>query len=69
MKLHVGSMALEDQYLYLGGGKPPIRFSPKETGVLSVLMRHPGEVISRAKLMREVWQTDYLGDTRTLDVP
>ena len=35
---------------------------------MSVLMRHPGQVISRAKLMREVWQTDYLGDTRTLDV-
>ena len=68
MKLQVGSMALEDHHLYLGDGKPPIKFTPKETGILAVLMRHPGQAISRAKLMREVWQTDYLGDTRTLDV-
>ena len=68
MKLQVGSMALEDHHLYLGDGKPPIKFTPKETGILAVLMQHPGQVISRAKLMREVWQTDYLGDTRTLDV-
>jgi DNA-binding response OmpR family regulator len=31
-------------------------------------MRHPGEVLTRAFLMKQVWETDYLGDTRTLDV-
>ena len=69
MKLQVGSMTLEGRNLHLGdGGKPPIKLTPKEAGILAVLMQHPGQAISRAKLMQEVWQTNYLGDTRTLDV-
>ena len=31
-------------------------------------MRHPHEVLNRKKLMEEVWDTSYIGDTRTLDV-
>jgi two-component system phosphate regulon response regulator PhoB len=26
------------------------------------------EVVSRGEIMREIWQTNFLGDTRTLDV-
>jgi DNA-binding response OmpR family regulator len=31
-------------------------------------MKNAGKVMTRKKLMRLVWQTDYIGDTRTLDV-
>jgi len=31
-------------------------------------MRHAGEVVSRKTLIKQVWDTDYTGDTRTLDV-
>jgi DNA-binding response OmpR family regulator len=31
-------------------------------------MRHPSEILTRIFLMRQVWDTDYMGDTRTLDV-
>ena len=31
-------------------------------------MRNPGKVLSRRLLMKEVWETDFLDDTRTLDV-
>jgi DNA-binding response OmpR family regulator len=31
-------------------------------------MQHAGEVLNRGTIMKEVWETDYLGDTRTLDV-
>jgi DNA-binding response OmpR family regulator len=31
-------------------------------------MEHAGEVIERKELFRMVWETDYAGDTRTLDV-
>jgi len=68
MKIQAGSLTLEDQNLYLDNGKPPIKFTPKEARLMAVLMQHPGQVVNRATLMREVWQTDYLGDTRTLDV-
>jgi DNA-binding response OmpR family regulator len=69
MKLQAGSWRLEGLRLYLGDdNKPPIKFRRKEARLLAILMRHPGQVVNRATLMREVWQTDYLGDTRTLDV-
>ena len=68
MKLQAGSLTLNQQYLYFRDGRPPIKFTPKEAHLLAVLMQSPGQVVSRAKIMKEVWQTDYLGDTRTLDV-
>ncbi len=46
----------------------PKKLTPKQTKLLETLMRHPGQVLSRRYLMKQVWQTDYLGDTRTLDV-
>jgi two-component system, OmpR family, phosphate regulon response regulator PhoB len=36
--------------------------------LLEVFMRHPGEVLSREYLMKHVWHTNYLGDTRTVEV-
>ena len=40
----------------------------KECALLKIFMNNGGEVVSRKRLMKEVWDTDYLGDTRTLDV-
>jgi DNA-binding response OmpR family regulator len=40
----------------------------KEFELLSLLLSRPGEVISRAEFFDRVWGTDWLGDTRTLDV-
>ena len=31
-------------------------------------MQHPDQTLNRKTLMAQVWETDYLGDTRTLDV-
>jgi len=44
------------------------RVTPKQAKLLEALMRHPSQVLSRRYLMKHVWNTDYLGDTRTLDV-
>lgn len=44
------------------------RLTPRLTELLYKLMQHPGEVIEREDLFREVWKTEYTGDTRTLDV-
>ena len=44
------------------------RLTPKGSQLLEVLMRHAGEVVSRKMLIKQVWETDYTGDTRTLDV-
>lgn len=40
----------------------------KEFEILSLLMANLGKVVTRERLFDEVWGTDWLGDTRTLDV-
>lgn len=42
--------------------------TPRLTHLLRILMEHPGEALEREQLFREVWNTEYTGDTRTLDV-
>ena len=49
-------------------GNRETHLTPKQARLLEVFMRHPGEILTRAFLMKQVWDTDYLGDTRTLDV-
>ena len=44
----------------------PLRY--KEFELLALLTRHVGQVVTRATIFDEVWGTDWLGNTRTLDV-
>ena len=46
----------------------PRRLTPKECRLLATFMRHPGRILSRRFLMKDVWETDYVGDCRTLEV-
>ncbi len=70
-----GGLALEAGPLTLNVDKRTVqknhrehRLTPKQAQLLEVLMRHPGQVIRRSELMQRVWETDFLDDTRTLDV-
>ena len=40
----------------------------KEFELLEVLLRHAGRVLTRGQLIDRVWGSDYVGDTKTLDV-
>jgi len=44
------------------------KLTPRLVTLLKILMDHPGEVVERENLFKKVWETDYTGDTRTLDV-
>jgi DNA-binding response OmpR family regulator len=44
------------------------RLTPRLMQLLQMLMERPGEVIERAELFRQVWETEYVEDTRSLDV-
>jgi two-component system, OmpR family, response regulator RegX3 len=41
---------------------------PKEFDLLAYLVEHAGRVLTRGQLIDEVWGSDYVGDTKTLDV-
>lgn len=42
--------------------------TPKLFSLLRLLMSSEGRTVTRERLMREVWQTNFMDDTRTLDV-
>jgi DNA-binding response OmpR family regulator len=50
------------------GGRGEKRLTPKLAQLLEEFLRHPNQVLSRRQLMQNVWDTNYIGDTRTLDV-
>jgi DNA-binding response OmpR family regulator len=66
--LRVGGLTLKLGTRCVNNGRREWRLTPKELELLKVLMRSPGRVLSRQFLMKKVWKTDYMGDTRTLDV-
>ena len=45
-----------------------LNLTPKEFELLSILIKHPGQVFSRDNLLGEIWDYNYHGDTRTVDV-
>lgn len=46
----------------------PQVLTPKLFSLLRLLMSTEGRTVTRERLMREVWQTSFMDDTRTLDV-
>jgi two-component system, OmpR family, response regulator RegX3 len=45
-----------------------IKLRKKEFALLRLLMENPGRVLTREVLIDRVWGSDYVGDTKTLDV-
>jgi DNA-binding response OmpR family regulator len=50
----------------LGGAEIPL--TRREFDLLALLVRHAGTVLTRERLMDEVWDTNWFGSTKTLDV-
>ena len=57
---------LENRQVYKNGELLTLRY--KEFELLTLLMNNAGQIVTRAQIFDDVWGTDWLGDTRTLDV-
>lgn len=66
--LHVGVIRLDLERKQVRCQGRESRLTPRLAQLLQILMQHPGEVIERETLFRQVWNTEYTADTRTLDV-
>ena len=66
--LEAGSvrMDVERHTVTVGGVSTPLPL--KEFELLEMLLRNAGRVLTRIQLMDRVWGSDYVGDTKTLDV-
>ena len=63
-----GPLTLDTVKMTVTQSERVVKLTPKQTQLLTAFMRHPGQVLSRGLLIQDVWHTDYLGDTRMLDV-
>ena len=66
--LQVGFLSLDVDTRTLVTSKGQYHMTPKATTLLHYMMTHHGKILSRSELMENVWDTTFLGDTRTLDV-
>ncbi|WP_416445648.1 response regulator transcription factor [Leucobacter sp. HNU] len=46
----------------------PVDLTPKEFDIIAVLVRYPGVVVPRDRIIREVWGSDWNGFNRSLEV-
>jgi two-component system, OmpR family, response regulator RegX3 len=59
-------MDVERHVVTVGGTEQ--RLPLKEFELLEMFLRNPGRVLTRGQLIDRVWGSDYVGDTKTLDV-
>lgn len=46
----------------------PVQLTLKEYELLHLFMENPGLVFTRDQLLAKIWGSDFLGETRTVDV-
>ncbi len=63
----IGSATIDPKTFQVKRGKSVEALTAKELKLLQVFHAHAGEVLSRDKLLNEVWGYNYFGTTRTLD--
>jgi DNA-binding response OmpR family regulator len=63
----IGEAVIEPKTFQLRRGKLVEEVTAKELKLLAFFYEHAGEVLSRDRLLNEVWGYNYYGTTRTLD--
>jgi DNA-binding response OmpR family regulator len=66
--VRVGEVELDPAARIARIGGRELDLSRKEFDLLAALMRRAGRVVTREDLMSEVWDTNWFGSTKTLDV-
>lgn len=66
--LHVGPFTLKVDQHTLTTPWTEKKLTPKLVALMRLFMQHPDETLERKAIMQTIWDTDYMGDTRTLDV-
>ncbi|MBI1854440.1 MAG: response regulator transcription factor [Chloroflexi bacterium] len=66
--VHVGPIRLDLEHRRVKCLGRNTKLTPRLVTLLQLLMDKHGEVVERDSLFKKVWETNYTGDTRTLDV-
>ena len=65
--LHFGEIVLDDMARTVRVGGAPVELTFKEYALLHLFLEHPEEVLARERIMKDVWDTDDLLESRTID--
>jgi DNA-binding response OmpR family regulator len=65
--LQIGNSTIDPKTFQLKRGQTLEELTAKELKLLEFFHAHAGEVLSRDRLLNEVWGYNYFGTTRTLD--
>jgi len=63
-----GDIALDKLRHVVTISDKPVSLTLKEFELLRTFMEHPGQALTREQLLSTVWGTDFIGETRTVDV-
>jgi len=66
--VNVGPIRLDLEHRRVRSLGKNSKLTPRLITLLQILMDKHGEVVEREALFKKVWETNYTGDTRTLDV-
>jgi DNA-binding response OmpR family regulator len=66
--LTVGDLRLDPASHRVTRGEIDVELTPRQFSLLECLMRHPGEVLSKARLRDHVWDFAYDGDLNIVEV-
>jgi DNA-binding response OmpR family regulator len=65
--LRAGAVVLDRAARRAWRGSEELALRPKEFDLLTLLICEAGRAVTRERIMREVWDTDWMGSTKTLD--
>lgn len=66
--LRVADLTLDPSTRTAQRANQPLDLTPKEQALLDILMRHAGQVVSRARLAEQVWRADLIAIDNLIDV-
>lgn len=66
--LQAGNLSIDPASFTVTKNGAPVELTQKEFDLLLYLIRERGRVFTREDLMQKVWNYDYFGDMRTVDV-
>ena len=66
--IEIGAVRLDPSRRAASLRGEPLELARKEFDLLALLMREAGTVVSRERLIDEVWDVNWFGSTKTLDV-
>lgn len=66
--LHAGDLTLDPATRVVRRGEQDVALTPREFSLLRFLLRHRGDVVSKAEILQSVWDINYDGDDNIVEV-